>query len=74
MLCVIRVIFPKQESVSLVTRGSVLAVTPESGLVLVDNQITPVLVETRQTDNFHPITMAFISRGWDISSCSEAAI
>ena len=66
---------PKQESVSLVTtRGIVLAVTLESGLVLAEYPITPILVETRQRDNIHPIIMALISRGWDISSCSEAEI
>ena len=66
---------PKQELVSLVIiKMIVLPVTPESGLVLAESPVIPILVETRQTDNVYPITMALISRGWDISLCSEAVI
>ena len=59
-------IIPEQESVSLLTtKMIVLAVTPESGLVLEDTMMTPTRVETR-----HDITQIMetnTSRPWDTS-------
>ena len=64
------VLIPKQESVSLVTtQTAAITVTPESGLVLEGNTMTPTRVETRL--HIPQIMATSTSRPWDTSWSSK---